>query len=90
VDFLTRHIDGRQELIQVCADLDSAAAGDRKLGTLFKAARKYPKAEFHTVVLSADAARDITETHSITFRFDVASRLWSIKIQISRNLAILV
>lgn len=59
VDFLARHPEGRQELIQVCVDLDSAVARDREFKALLESARKYPKAELHVVVLNAEAMRDV-------------------------------
>ncbi len=59
VDFLARHPKGRQELIQVCVDLDSAVARDREFKALLESARKYPKAELHIVVLNAEAMRDV-------------------------------
>jgi uncharacterized protein len=59
VDFLARHPEGLQELIQVCADLDSVAARDREFRALLEAAKKYPKAELHIVVLNAEAVRDV-------------------------------
>jgi predicted AAA+ superfamily ATPase len=64
VDFLATYPEERQELIQVCADLDSASAQDRETRSLFEAAREYPRATLHIIVLNADAvpdvARDIT------------------------------
>ena len=59
VDFLTRHYDGRQELIQVCADLDLATARTREIRALTEAAEKYPQAELHIIVLNADIVHDI-------------------------------
>jgi uncharacterized protein len=59
VDFLSRYPDGHQELIQVCADLDSAAARDREYGALLESAPKYPKAELHIVVLNTETLRDV-------------------------------
>ncbi len=54
VDFLARRPDGVRQLIQVCADLDSAATRTREIGALLEAARKYPKTELHIVALNAD------------------------------------
>jgi len=59
VDFLTRHHEGRQELIQVCVDLDSAVVRDREFRALLDSAKKYPKAELHIVVLNVEAVRDV-------------------------------
>ncbi|MBN2320657.1 MAG: ATP-binding protein [Acidobacteria bacterium] len=59
VDFLARHYDGRQELIQVCADLDSATTRTREIRALTEAAEKYPQAGLHIIVLNADIAHDV-------------------------------
>ncbi len=59
VDFLARYPDGRQELIQVCADLDSPATRERETQALLEAAREYPKVGLHIVALNADAVRGL-------------------------------
>lgn len=58
VDFLARYPEGRRELMQVCADLDSPAARDREIGALLEAAKKYPKSGLGVVVLNTDAVRN--------------------------------
>lgn len=59
VDFLARYPDGRQELIQVCADLESAATRDRETRALLDAARDYPRATLHLVTLQPEPARTL-------------------------------
>jgi predicted AAA+ superfamily ATPase len=45
VDFFARHLDGRQELIQVCASIDSPATLAREIRALEDAAKEYPAAD---------------------------------------------
>jgi predicted AAA+ superfamily ATPase len=45
VDFLARFADGRQQLVQVCASLDSADTRARELRALADAHAEYPQAE---------------------------------------------
>lgn len=59
VDFLVRYYDGRQDLIQVCSDLDSAAARTREIRALTEAAVKYPRAKLHIIVLNADIGYEV-------------------------------
>lgn len=59
VDFLARYPDGRQDLIQVCADLDSPATRERETQALLEAAQEYPKVGLHIVALNADAVRGL-------------------------------
>jgi hypothetical protein len=59
VDFLARYPDGRQELIQVCAELDSPAARNRELRALVEAAGEYPGATQHLVGLDTVLAPDL-------------------------------
>jgi predicted AAA+ superfamily ATPase len=56
VDFLARYPEGRQELIRVCANLDSPAAREREPQALLAAAEEYPRAGLHIIALDADAA----------------------------------
>ena len=56
VDFLARYPDGREELIQVCADLDSPAVRGRETKGLLEAAKEHRRAELHVVALDDDAA----------------------------------
>jgi predicted AAA+ superfamily ATPase len=59
VDFLARTTDGREQLIQVCADLDSPQTREREVRALSAAANDYPRAEQHLVTLAADAVRGL-------------------------------
>ncbi len=54
VDFLARHPDGRQELIQVCADVDAAATRERETRALMEAAREHRRATLHLVSLAPE------------------------------------
>jgi predicted AAA+ superfamily ATPase len=65
VDFLARHPEARQELIQVCADLDSAPVRGRESQALIEAAREYPKAGLHIVVLNADIVPEVPRTVAV-------------------------
>jgi predicted AAA+ superfamily ATPase len=57
VDFLARHPDGRQELIQVCADATDATTWQRETRALDAAHAEHPRAERTVIVLDAAAAR---------------------------------
>jgi len=59
VDFLARYPEGRQDLIQVCADLDSAATRERETRALLEAAREYPQAQLQIVALNTDTAHGL-------------------------------
>jgi predicted AAA+ superfamily ATPase len=65
VDFLARHPDGRQELIQVCADLDSAPVRGRETKALLEAAREYPRAGLHIIVLNGDIVPELPKTIAV-------------------------
>lgn len=54
VDFLARHIDGREELIQVCASLDHLDTLAREVRSLQEAAAVFPRA--HPILLVLDQA----------------------------------
>ncbi|MDW8104915.1 MAG: ATP-binding protein [Armatimonadota bacterium] len=45
VDFLARYWDGREELIQVCADLTDAQTAEREIRALMEASQGYPRAQ---------------------------------------------
>jgi len=60
VDFLARHPDGRQELIQVCADASEPATWNRETRALDAAHVEHPRAERIVVVLDAVAARSLS------------------------------
>ena len=59
VDFLARYPEGRQELIQVCANLDSDASREREIRSLIEAYREYPRATLHVIVLNVSAVPDM-------------------------------
>jgi predicted AAA+ superfamily ATPase len=51
VDFLACGFDGREELIQVCADLDDPGTREREIRALLDAAAEHPAASLHLVCL---------------------------------------
>ena len=57
VDFLARHPDGRQELIQVCADATDAATWQRETRALDAAHAEHPRSERLVITLDASGAR---------------------------------
>ena len=57
VDFLARHTDGRQELIQVCADPTDPATWSRETSALDAAHVEHPRAERTVIVLDAVSVR---------------------------------
>ena len=57
VDFLARFPDGAEQLIQVCADLDTADTRDREVRGLLAAAGEHPRATLHLVALTAAKCR---------------------------------
>jgi predicted AAA+ superfamily ATPase len=59
VDFLMRYPGGRQELIQVCADLDKPDTRERETRALLDAAREHPNASLHLVTLQPEAVVNI-------------------------------
>ena len=64
VDFLARHPDGRQDLIQVCANLDDPATVVREVRALNDAATEYPQA--HQLLLVLDKPASIQMPPGIT------------------------
>lgn len=60
VDFYARYFDGREELIQVCADLSEAKTRERELRALTEARREYPQARAKLMVINRDQAASIT------------------------------
>ena len=63
VDFLARRYDGRQELLQVCADPSSAAVRDREVRALLAARKEHPRAAARLLVLTADQVTDVTASN---------------------------
>lgn len=61
VDFLARSRDGREELIQVCADLYEPATREREIRALHGAAKEHPRASLHLVTMTPEAALGIPE-----------------------------
>jgi uncharacterized protein len=51
VDFLVRYPTGKQELIQVCADLAAPGTREREMNALQEAAGEHPKASLHLITL---------------------------------------
>jgi len=58
VDFLARYLDGREELLQVCADASDAAVLDRELRALDAAGREHPRARRRLIILQRDPSLD--------------------------------
>jgi hypothetical protein len=59
VDFLARHADGPQELIQVCADASDQATWNRETRALDAAGQEHPKAERTAIVLDPGLVRSL-------------------------------
>jgi predicted AAA+ superfamily ATPase len=53
VDFLATYPDGREELVQVCANIDDPATRAREIRALHEAATEYPRASRWLIVLDA-------------------------------------
>lgn len=62
VDFLARYLDGRQELIQVCADLADPAVRAREYRALQDAAGEYPQASARLLTLHQELLQDAPPT----------------------------
>ncbi|HEV7672709.1 MAG TPA: ATP-binding protein [Thermoanaerobaculia bacterium] len=54
VDFLARDVEGKAELIQVCADASDPATAERELRALLDAGEMYPKANKRLLTLTRD------------------------------------
>jgi len=50
VDFHARFADGREELIQVCAELGAPGVQEREFGALAEAAKRHPRATRRVLV----------------------------------------
>lgn len=59
VDFLARYPDSREELIQVCADLDSPITRERETRALLAAARERRGAKLHLITLEPELSHDL-------------------------------
>ncbi len=62
VDFLARHADGQEELIQACATLDDPDTREREVQALEAAASEFPQASLHLITLAPETARGIPES----------------------------
>ena len=61
VDFLALFPDGREELIQVCADLDDPVVRDREVRALLAAAEEHPRGSLNIVTLHSELASGLPE-----------------------------
>ena len=61
VDFLARHVDAGEELIQVCADPSARETLARELGGLAAAAKHHRRAVKRLLVLDRDALVRVSE-----------------------------
>ena len=59
VDFHARFLDGKEELIQVCADLSSVDTQDREVRALREASGEYPRAFKRLLLLDREQARQM-------------------------------
>ncbi|HBI16436.1 MAG TPA: ATPase [Desulfobulbaceae bacterium] len=59
VDFLARYVDGHEELIQVCANIDDPATLAREVRALQDAATEFPRAEQVLITIDKPAVLDI-------------------------------
>jgi predicted AAA+ superfamily ATPase len=59
VDFLAQYPHGGEELIQVCADLDTAATRERETRALVEAAKEHRRATLHLICLQSTPASDL-------------------------------
>ena len=59
VDFYARYLDGKEELIQVCADLHDAGTKERELRALVEAKQEYRRAKMRLLVLNFDQVAGI-------------------------------
>lgn len=56
VDFLAHYYDGREELLQVCTDLDEPQTREQEVRALQAAAGEHPRASLHLVTLTPESA----------------------------------
>jgi predicted AAA+ superfamily ATPase len=59
VDFLARYPDGREALLQVCADLADPATRDRETRALVEAAEEHRRATRHLISLEPETPSDL-------------------------------
>jgi predicted AAA+ superfamily ATPase len=60
VDFFVRHVGERQEMMQVCADMDDPGTRDRESRALLDAREQYPDAALVAIVLNKPAVVELT------------------------------
>jgi len=65
VDFLARYPDGKEELIQACADLDDPATREREVRAILDAKAGHPKASLHLVTLHPEGSRGLPRNIAI-------------------------
>jgi predicted AAA+ superfamily ATPase len=65
VDFLARYPDGKEDLIQVCADLDSAETRERETRALLEAADEYKRVSLRLITLQAETPREMPKTITV-------------------------
>ncbi|MBW2367777.1 MAG: ATP-binding protein [Deltaproteobacteria bacterium] len=61
VDFITRLPEGNEELVQVCADLNTPTTREREIRALLEAAKERRQATLHLITLAAEAPPDLPE-----------------------------
>jgi hypothetical protein len=59
VAFLTRYIEGREALIQVCAELDHPEPREREVRGLLAAAAEHPGPRVELVTMTPETGRDV-------------------------------
>jgi hypothetical protein len=58
VDFLAHHVDGRRDLIQVCAELEDPETRAREFRALAEASKEHRGARLQVVTLAAEVLRE--------------------------------
>jgi uncharacterized protein len=59
VDFMARYSDGRREMIQVCADMDTPNAGEREIRGLIDGLTEHKGATAHLIVLDPQQPKEL-------------------------------
>ncbi len=70
VDFLARFPDSRQELIQVCADLDTPTTMERESRGLLAAGSEHPKATLHVISLEPEVSKSLPKKINVKAAVD--------------------
>jgi hypothetical protein len=65
VDFLARYPGRSSQLVQVSANLDTAATREREVRALLAASSEHPRATLHLITLTPETARGIPEQISV-------------------------